>query len=301
MNAPVTAYEVVAFSDDRLGGSPTGVVLNAHTLETDHMQRIATKLGYSHTAFVYEVNPVTSEVRIRFFTPLREITNCGHATIAAHYLLASLAEDETPTQIVQKTDSSTQNVEIHDTDDGIHIYFKQNKIVFTPVSSDTGQELLEALNLKWDALDSRYPIVLASPGTNRFLVAMRSTAELNSLTPNYDALHNVCQHHNSIGCFAFVLRSTESPIEAIARMFAPVIGVNEDIINGNSSGCLGAYLMIFAERDGFGDALDVHVRQGQMFGRDGLVKVKVRTSNNDIETVVGGKAVTVSKLELDLP
>ena len=69
-------------------------------------------------------------------------------------------------------------------------------------------------------------------------------------------------------------------------MFAPNIGVNEDIINGNSSGCLGAYILQLNARD----HLNLSVQQGQHFNQEGIVKVKVQNVDGRVITFIGGTA-----------
>jgi trans-2,3-dihydro-3-hydroxyanthranilate isomerase len=54
-----------------------------------------------------------------------------------------------------------------------------------------------------------------------------------------------------LGCFAYAL---DGPGRAAARMFAPAIGVPEDIANANSTGCLAAYLRAEMLRVDQGDA-----------------------------------------------
>jgi PhzF family phenazine biosynthesis protein len=78
----------------------------------------------------------------------------------------------------------------------------------------------------------------------------------------------------------------EPVFEATARMFAPNIGVNEDVINGNSSGCLGAYLFNLKNKN----PLNLLVHQGQAFNREGTVKVRVKNVAGNVETAIGGTA-----------
>nr|WP_283809016.1 PhzF family phenazine biosynthesis isomerase [Vagococcus allomyrinae] len=87
-----TLYEVRSFTYNGHGGDLAGVRLLApeEELSTAEMQMIAADLGYSETAFVKRTNE--RKFHLRYFTPLAEVSLCGHATIAAFSLLKQLAK-----------------------------------------------------------------------------------------------------------------------------------------------------------------------------------------------------------------
>lgn len=286
----IQVHEVAAFSDQPYGGSPTGVVLQADGLNSTQMQRIAHTLNYSHTAFLTELG--LDVVNIRFFTPQQELQNCGHATIAAH--VARAYQMATSTWVKQKTIAGVQEVEIRREDGAVQVYFKQNEVQFTDIEPDVISGLRSFLKIPPAALDDRYPIILASPGANRFLVTLNSQVVLEQMRPAFSALKHFCELHESIGCFVVALTS---PTEATARMFAPSIGIDEDIINGNSSGCLGAYLLKLYNIQ----ELTLPVHQGHAFNRPGTVIVKAKQVAGKIETWIGGTATIATSLLLEVP
>ncbi|MDD9147914.1 MULTISPECIES: PhzF family phenazine biosynthesis isomerase [unclassified Sporolactobacillus] len=81
-------YQIDSFTKEKFKGNPAGVITNADGLSENDMQRIARELNNSETAFIFSSNNDTYDVHLRFFTPLREVPSCGHATIAAHYARA---------------------------------------------------------------------------------------------------------------------------------------------------------------------------------------------------------------------
>lgn len=81
-----TVYTLTAFSKAVNGGNPAGVVLDADFLSEHEMQKIAAEVGFSETAFVQKSE--NADFKLRFFTPCAEVDLCGHATVAAFYLLA---------------------------------------------------------------------------------------------------------------------------------------------------------------------------------------------------------------------
>lgn len=79
-------------------------------------------------------------------------------------------------------------------------------------------------------------------------------------------------------------------------MFAPAIGVNEDIINGNSSGCLGTWMLHCIG----GNRLELRVTQGQLFDRLSEVRVLVTKEGNRYSTVIGGTARITGEMTVSL-
>jgi PhzF family phenazine biosynthesis protein len=69
-----------AFSPTPEGGNPAGVVLDATGMTDQQMLDIAAAVGYSETAFLV---PRVDHIEARYFSPLAEVSFCGHATIAA--------------------------------------------------------------------------------------------------------------------------------------------------------------------------------------------------------------------------
>ncbi|HEY5821046.1 MAG TPA: PhzF family phenazine biosynthesis isomerase, partial [Propionibacteriaceae bacterium] len=69
-----------AFTQHGSGGNPAGVVLDAGGLEDVEMQSIAADLGYSETAFLWPRADEPNVYDVRYFSPLREVPFCGHAT-----------------------------------------------------------------------------------------------------------------------------------------------------------------------------------------------------------------------------
>ena len=82
----IPMFQVDAFADRAFGGNPAAVCLLDAWLSDTMMQAIAAENNLSETAFcVAEGNGY----RLRWFTPVREVDLCGHATLAtAHVLYA---------------------------------------------------------------------------------------------------------------------------------------------------------------------------------------------------------------------
>ena len=78
-------YFVDSFTSEKFKGNPAAVCLPDKELEVDTMQKIATEIGFSETAFIKQITDNTYS--IRFFTPKIEIPLCGHATLASSKII----------------------------------------------------------------------------------------------------------------------------------------------------------------------------------------------------------------------
>jgi len=87
-------YFIDAFTDTLFSGNPAAVLLLDHWLDEALMQSIATENNLSETAFIVAEN---GKYHIRWFSPLKEIDFCGHATLASAYVL--FAQDRDKNQI----------------------------------------------------------------------------------------------------------------------------------------------------------------------------------------------------------
>jgi trans-2,3-dihydro-3-hydroxyanthranilate isomerase len=95
-------------------------------------------------------------------------------------------------------------------------------------------------------------VVVAAVGRPRLLVAVPDRAALDALAPDQAALRAACDAAGLLGCYVYTPPAPDG--RAAARMFAPSIGVPEDIANANSTACLAAALGRSVAVD-MGDAL----------------------------------------------
>ena len=102
-----------AFTTDPSGGNPAGIVLDARGLSDDAMRRIAADVGYSETAFL--LPRADGELDVRYFSPLAEVSFCGHATIAA---MVAHARRQGPGDFVLHTQAGRVRVTV-DVDHGV--------------------------------------------------------------------------------------------------------------------------------------------------------------------------------------
>lgn len=83
-------YTLDVFTEQRFGGNPLAVVLNADGLPTGLMQTIAGEFGLPETVFVQKATNPAHSARLRIFTPAIELPFAGHPTVGTGVLLAQL-------------------------------------------------------------------------------------------------------------------------------------------------------------------------------------------------------------------
>lgn len=301
-------YQVDSFTKDKFTGNPAGVVTNADGLSDEQMQGIARELNNSETAFIFNAEDESHDVRVRFFTPSMEVPMCGHATIAAHYARAHELKLES-SRVMQKVGAGILPVDLIRSDDDekkadYKVVMTQGDIVFDqPLDFDIVLVICEALGISSADLADHAPIQIVSTGHSKVMICIKSYDLLQKLSPDFEELIEISE---SIGCNGFLVFCKETPDEKYfinARMFGPALGINEDPVNGSSGGALGAYLVKHQLIDATNKShIEFMVRQGFSVGRLGEVEVTIDldSEGHPILGKIIGDAVIVFQTNLDI-
>ncbi|RNF84231.1 PhzF family phenazine biosynthesis isomerase [Montanilutibacter psychrotolerans] len=289
---PLHAYRVDAFTTTPGQGNAAGVVTDAAGLDPAQMQAIAAELGCSETAFVLPASGPDHDLQLRFFTPTVEVPVCGHATIAAHFVLAS-ASGHTGV-IHQLSGAGVQRIETVRDDQGIAVRIRQNRPEFRePLAPELVPEVMAALGVGITDLDFRCPLQFVSTGHGKLLLGIERRDRLRELRPDFAQLAELSPLVGSNGYYVFTLDSADDD-DALChgRMFAPAIGIEEDPVTGNANGPLGAYLVRHGLLLTVGGFTRFRARQQAANGRGGFVDVSVRAEGDiPVEVEIEGRAV----------
>ena len=294
-------YQIDAFTRAAFTGNPAGVMPDARGLSDAAMQAIAREMNVSETAFVFPEAGDGHDMTVRFFTPTTEVPICGHATIAAHWILA--LEGALDGIVHQKTGAGVLPVEIERQGDVTRIWMTQAPAVFeAPLAQDVCDAVYEALGVPPSAIGAFAPVSVVSTGHSKVIVPLSSDEALQTLRPDLQALAQLSARIGSNGFYPFVLKPLNEEVLAHGRMFAPAIGIAEDPVTGNAAGPLGAYLA----RHGLlpttvGQPTRFKVRQGQAIGRPGTVLVEVQRRTGSYQVRIAGEAVAVFSTEIEVP
>jgi PhzF family phenazine biosynthesis protein len=291
MNA-LRVYQVDAFTTQRYQGNPAGVVANAEGLGDRAMLEIARELNNSETAFILPASGSDHDVHVRFFTPTTEVPVCGHATVAAHYVMA--LEGRPLGSCRQLTGAGVQGITVSAQDDDVLVRIEQGRPTFDPpLDEPLVATLLAALGLAGGDIDPRCPVQFVSTGHGKVLLGVRDRSVLQALAPDPQALIAVSGATGKTGFFVFTLDTPEDdPALTWGRMFAPAIGIHEDPATGNANGPLGAYLAKHGLIATHGGSTRFRARQTAANGRSGWMDVAVDAQDGEPSRVaIEGRAV----------
>ncbi|MCZ7415178.1 PhzF family phenazine biosynthesis protein [Streptomyces sp. WMMC897] len=237
---------------DGAGGSPTAVVVDEEEWPDGARRRVPADSGASHAVFLRVRHEASREptVDLRFFTAEGELPACGHGTVAA---LAFLADRAGSGGRLRATVRTAQRVfEGWSVRDGDHATaaFDPGPVDLREPTDDERELARSALGVPsgWPGRDtapqaSREPgrgMRVAGVGRERLLVPVPSRTALAALRPDLGRLREGCDRLGLLG--AYVHSPPSGAGRLAARMFAPSIGVPEDIANANSTACLAAHL-----------------------------------------------------------
>lgn len=272
---------LAAFTADPRGGNRAGVWLGERLPTPEAMQRIAAEVGYSETAFVAPRSG--SERDIRFFSPLAEVSFCGHATVAAG---AALGPRSGAGRYRFHTAAGNVDVDVDREADSGHWHATLQSVPprQRPLPQGLLAACLECLGWRADELDASIPPMLAYAGAWHLVLAAASEARLAALDYPFERLRELMQQHG-LTTLQLVWRAGHDRF--VARNPFPVGGVVEDPATGAAAAALAGYL-----RDaGLLQApARLRIAQGDYIGRPARIAVEVPASGG---IRVGGPAVEI--------
>ncbi len=271
-------FRLTAFPKTPYGGNKAGVYLNADNLSDEEMQKIASHVGFSETAFVMKSDK--SDFKVRFFTPKNEVPLCGHATIATYNLLRDLKEIKTG-YYTQETKAGILKLDVMK-----HaIYMEQPKPIF---SETIPEKEFYSVFARYEPADNLKPQIV-STGLREIFLPVKNREVLDSLKPLQTKILALSQKYDVIGVHAFCL---DDEVDVYGRNFAPAVGINEESATGTSNGALGCYLYEHVTKK------SIYVlRQGYSMEKPSEIITRLQIKDDVITSVwVGGSA---NILEMD--
>ena len=209
-------YQVDAFTDKIFSGNPAAVCPLYQWLSDDIMQKIAMENNLAETAFYVKQN---DHYLIRWFTPTVEVDLCGHATLAAAFVLF--------------------NYEKHSKD---IIYFNSQRSGALSVTKN-GElltlnfptDVVEQIELS-DEITAGFDIrpKLAFKGKTDYLLIFENEEEIRKVTPSIDII-------SKLNARGVIITARGEKVDFVSRFFAPQSGVAEDPVTGSAHTTLTPY------------------------------------------------------------
>jgi len=252
MKIPI--YQVDAFTSRLFSGNPAAVCLLEKWLDDGQLQSIAAENNLSETAFLVEKDEA---FELRWFTPRMEVALCGHATLAAAFVLFRV--QSRPSGRIRFLTRQSGELIVNRNSDLLEMDFPARP----PVAAAGPAGLADALGVSPAAVFS---------SEEDLLVVVDSEKTVKSATPDFKAL-------GKIDCRGVIVTARGGQYDFVSRFFAPRVGVFEDPVTGSAHCVL---IPFWSERLGKKDlhAFQVSARGGELFCRDRGDRV-----------VIGGRAV----------
>lgn len=224
-------YQVDAFASQLFGGNPAAVCPLDDWLSAELMQSIARENNLSETAFIVAKD---DQYQIRWFTPNTEVALCGHATLAAGFVIFEC------------------------------LNHKKNQIIFTSQSGELRVSKSDHQLLQMDFPALPYLKITPQP---ELLEAM-SVKPIEVYKSTFDLLL-VFDHERDVECSQLdlnaiaklpyrgvILTAPASHADVYSRCFYPACNVPEDPVTGSAHCVIAPY---WSERLGKNK---IYARQG---------------------------------------
>jgi PhzF family phenazine biosynthesis protein len=214
MKLPI--YQLDAFTDTLFAGNPAAVVPLDAWLPDEIMQKIASENNLAETAFYVTT---TTGYHIRWFTPAVEVDLCGHATLAAAYVIFYIMGHPAP-----------------------EITFESRSGKLT-VSRDS----------EWLTLDfpvDHYQVAVAPPALHESLRALEPFTVYKGKTDYMVVVNNETQIRemqpdililSTIPARGIIITAPGEDVDFVSRFFAPQSGIDEDPVTGSAHTTLIPY------------------------------------------------------------
>jgi PhzF family phenazine biosynthesis protein len=201
-------YYVDAFASGPFRGNPAAVCPLEQWLTDDILQAIAEENNLSETAYYV---PANGRYNLRWFTPTVEVDLCGHATLAAAYVIQEL-----------RRESGERNVTF-DSRSGELAVARENDLYILDFPSCYPAECAEDVVL-FEALGARPAAFLR---TGDCFCVYETEDQVRALAPDMNKLA-------AVDCRGTIATAPGKDCDFVSRFFAPRAGIPEDPVTGSA-------------------------------------------------------------------
>lgn len=290
------------FTDKPFAGNPLAVFPEADGLSAIEMQRIASELNLSETAFVVPPE-IGGDARVRIFTPASELPFAGHPTVGTAIVMARIGIIPAgEAELVFEEGAGPVRVSLEWSDgDATLAWLTAPVLPRLDAEAPAPEDIAQAISLDVSDIDVGAPGPAVLSAGNPFLfVPLRGTEALARARVDPVGWRSLMDELPANGLYMFCLIGPSGSRHLRARLFAPDQGIPEDPATGSAAAALPADLVQrYGQRDGI---TRWTIEQGIEMGRPSELTIEVTVGSGAIENVrVGGTAVIVSEGAMDVP
>jgi PhzF family phenazine biosynthesis protein len=212
----IKLYQVDAFTDTVFHGNPAAVCILDDWLDDQLMQHIAMENNLSETAFAVHKN---NQFHIRWFTPVKEVDLCGHATLATAHVL--FTHHHYPHNEITFKSKRHGILKVRREGTDLTLDFPADTIKKAPPPPGLIKSIGKKPRETWK-------------GNTDYLLIYQNEHDIRTITPNYHLLRQV----NARGT---IITAPGETSDFVSRFFAPQVGINEDPVTGSAHTTLIPY------------------------------------------------------------
>ena len=241
----LSIYQVDAFTNHVFGGNPAAVCPLDEWLDDAVMQAIAAENNLAETAFFVRRG---DRYALRWMTPKVEVDLCGHATLAAAFVIFKYLEPERQSVFF---DTTSGELVVRRDRDLLRLDFPARP----PERCEPMRELSEALGAE--------PAELWA--TRDYMAVFASEDEVCALQPDMRRVAKLDR-------FAVIVTAPGKEVDFVSRFFAPAQGIPEDPVTGSAHCTLIPYWSRRLSKTKL-NARQVSERGGELFCEDAGTRV----------------------------
>lgn len=246
-------YQVDAFTEKLFGGNPAAVCPLDEWLDDNLLQKIAMENNLAETAFYVKQS---DGYEIRWFTPSVEVDLCGHATLAAAYV------------IFHYEDYEGDSIKFYSLRSGIlAVNRKYDELILDfPVDEFRSTSVTEEIENCFD----KKPVE-AYKGKSDYMLVYEKESDIIEIKPNFELI-------TKLQARGVIITAKGETVDFVSRFFAPQSGVIEDPVTGSAHTTLTPYWA--------GKLNKIELTAMQLSNRKGHLRCKL----SDKRVEIGGRA-----------
>ncbi len=213
MKIPI--FQIDAFSRELFHGNPAAVCPLPEWLPDEVMQQIAMENNLAETAFFVREQ---ERYQIRWFTPAVEVDLCGHATLAAGFVIFHF--DHYPHPVIEFS-SRSGILKVARNGDLLTLNFPSDAAKKIPAP----RELILAIGLIPQE---------CYQGKSDYMLVYGTPKEIEDIKPDMERLE-------AVPARGVIVTAPGREVDFVSRFFAPQSGVPEDPVTGSAHTTLTPY------------------------------------------------------------
>ncbi len=222
MKLPI--YQLDVFTESQFHGNPAAVIPLVEWISEDLMQKIASENSLYETAFMVKES---DSYHIRWFTPQKESELCGHASLAAAYVVLNYFEQ------------LTDHVKFHSKSGAFEVWHEEGLYAMHFPKYE-----VQKCEMPYELVQGLGKLPKASYKSRDYLLEYDDADQIMDLDPDLEELQKV----QTTGIIV-TAKGTDS--DYVLRYFAPAIGLNEDQAAGSAQCTLVPYWAKKLAKDSF--------------------------------------------------